>query len=597
MLIAILSFAVYFNGLSTPFQFDDKMYIRDNPNFADISDTRSIISFNPSMPRPVSNLTAAGLYAIFGSAPLGYHVALVMLHILNSALIGLIAVRLAESNEALGKSEYVFGATSLVMALHPLLTGSVTYISNLPGLEASFFMLMGLWLYMKAKTRRMNGNGCIIPYGLAILCSILALGSKEIAFVFPALILLVDLTGPASRVSKRKSITMGGPFWFLVLLVVHVRIKSGVPLFPVGASIGLVEHLKIQTAILPQEFALMLWPINLNLDRFIPTGYSNISGMVGGIAIIVLAMSALAALKYYRKGILFFGLGFVFANIAPFFLVPLKDEFVERNLYLPTAGMAIIAGAAISRLLNGKHRSATVILCIFMLVSYAGLTRSRNHVWQTEHAVWRDAYMKSPNNPRALNYMGALYIENDKIEKAYFVLDKAIKLAPLYAEAKNNMGIVYMRQGKVDEAMDAFDHSSRCDVTYSDPRRNLGFLLIDLERFDEAEVWLKKALELSPHDPHTQEALKKLFEARSVMGLKYLNSGNPEKAMEIFEILRKSHPASIQVTLRLATSCAAAGKYRKAMELYTIALNMEGADPLKNEISSALNDVRQKLTD
>ena len=89
-----------------------------------------------------------------------------------------------------------------MFAAHPIQTQAVTYIVQRAEILSSFFYLLALVLFIKARLRKVEAKvkikiksfstSTLTLYSLSILSAVLAMGSKEIAMTLPAVILLYD---------------------------------------------------------------------------------------------------------------------------------------------------------------------------------------------------------------------------------------------------------------------------------------------------------------------------------------------------------------------------------------------------------------------
>jgi len=67
-------------------------------------------------------------------------------------------------------------------------------------------------------------------------------------------------------------------------------------------------------------------------------------------------------------------------------------------------------------------------------------------------------------------------------------------------KARMHLGIALATVGKSEEALNCFSEAYAANPHYGDPHKNLGFILAGLERFDEAEHYLREALRIEPRD-------------------------------------------------------------------------------------------------
>src|SRR5262245_32582686 len=86
-LLCLLGFLIYFNSLSTPFQFDDSDYITGNPAFRDVTVAAAIWERRWIQARFLSLWSFAANYRLGGLEPYGYHLVNVLIHSRAAAVV------------------------------------------------------------------------------------------------------------------------------------------------------------------------------------------------------------------------------------------------------------------------------------------------------------------------------------------------------------------------------------------------------------------------------------------------------------------------------------------------------------------------------
>ena len=131
--VVLLAAVVYLNALHNPFVYDDQRLIVANASLLHLSNWRAILLHEVT--RPVVNLSYAIDHAIWGPGPFGFHLTSLALHLLNVVLVYLVAWRLSEDRERrglVGTDQPLPGsvafATSVLFAVHPMMTEAVGYI-------------------------------------------------------------------------------------------------------------------------------------------------------------------------------------------------------------------------------------------------------------------------------------------------------------------------------------------------------------------------------------------------------------------------------------------------------------------------------------
>jgi len=99
--VALLSFAAYIPALQNDFvQWDDDAYVYENPNIRSFDPgffKWAFSSFYASNWHPLTWLSHALDYAIWGLNPLGHHLTNNILHAINTFLVVLLVVKLMEA--------------------------------------------------------------------------------------------------------------------------------------------------------------------------------------------------------------------------------------------------------------------------------------------------------------------------------------------------------------------------------------------------------------------------------------------------------------------------------------------------------------------
>ncbi|HNW45585.1 MAG TPA: hypothetical protein PKI19_13880, partial [Elusimicrobiales bacterium] len=126
--VSLLTAAVFFSSLSNRFvDWDDDLLLTGNPYFRGLDWAHikwMFTSFLGGVYQPLSWLTYAADYSLWGMDPFGYHLTSLVLHALNAALFCLLSLRLlslAWPEPEAGKDlTLAAGFAALVFAVHPL---------------------------------------------------------------------------------------------------------------------------------------------------------------------------------------------------------------------------------------------------------------------------------------------------------------------------------------------------------------------------------------------------------------------------------------------------------------------------------------------
>src|SRR3954464_9749849 len=148
----LLAIVAYRGALTNPFVYDDHLVIVENPSITKLSDVRAIALHD--VKRPLVNFSYALDYAVWGLAPYGYHATSLLLHLLNIGLLFAFARRASADHDEGSGSRLVAGrefavafTAAVLLAVHPLMTQAVGYISARADLLSATFVLLALLSY------------------------------------------------------------------------------------------------------------------------------------------------------------------------------------------------------------------------------------------------------------------------------------------------------------------------------------------------------------------------------------------------------------------------------------------------------------------
>ena len=162
--------------------------------------------------RPVGGLALAVTAWWAGADPFFWHLASLVIHLANSVLVFLLIRRLFSNRLAALVAAILF-------AIHGTRPEAVTWIAGRFDLISSFFVLAGLLLFVAhlGPVPRIRATAC---YAGSLLAMVVAILTKESAYVFPALLMLTIAVCPSvSRQDVKRTL----PFWALAIVLFAMR--------------------------------------------------------------------------------------------------------------------------------------------------------------------------------------------------------------------------------------------------------------------------------------------------------------------------------------------------------------------------------------
>jgi len=264
---------------------------------------------------------------------------------------------------------------------------------------------------------------------------------------------------------------------------------------------------------------------------------------------------------------------------------------VRDHLWLGTAAAVGLWEGA--RLLAERRRAASVwafaALVALVTGTLATATLARNETWRDDYALWRDATVKAPRNPRAWLNAGHAAMERGTLDEARDLLLEAHRLSPCYAYVQMNLSALATRTGDRDASLQWADEGVRCNPGLSLTHRYRAVALERLGRVDDALAAFARASAIDPHDADAWRAQGRLLEARAVWtdaaaaydrvldanpldaetamraGLLYqYRLGDPARAVLRYRVVLRLNPTHYGGHYQIATALLAAGRSGEA---------------------------------
>ena len=577
-MLVLAAVAVYANGLTGPFLFDDFAAIVDNPAFRSAGfDWRLLSAPDESTlaGRPVVTLTFALNRAVGGTDVRGYHAVNVLIHALCSlVLFGVVRRTLCGPRLAVtfaGSARNIAFAAALVWTVHPLCTEAVDYIVQRTETLMALCYLLTLYCAIRAHEGPRR-RGWIVS---AVAACALGMGCKEVMVTCPLVVLLHELAyfgvPDARRLRERAALYAGlAASWVVFAILFWSGPRSESVGFALGVSAW--SYLGNQCVVVVDYLTHVFWPHPLVFDYGYPREIAIASVAPRAVLLVVLVgLSAVAALKKPTVG---FPAVWFFTILAPTSsIVPIVTEVgAERRLYLPLVGLIVLvvvaAHVAIGRLSGTRQRRRTTGLRVASLVValsvLGGLTVRRNADYRSAEAIWRSAVQATPDNARAHNGLGRVFYMDGRIDEAIASYRRALELEFDYYHAQFNLGLALTDQGQHDEALGCFVRAGRLQPGRAEPRYRMASVLTALGRGELAIVELRRAVEIDPE----------FAEARNDLGNALLEQGLTDDGIRQLRRAVELRPDFALAHYNLALALDAAGRLDEAMTHNLIAVEL-----------------------
>lgn len=430
-LLAVAVCAAYFNALGAGFQFDDYKIIVDNSR---VHTWQAWLDDLGQGIRPVLKLSYT-LNWISGWGVAGFHLANITIHLCNVFLVFALASQFVRSHPQLPqhRSGVPFFA-ALLFALHPIHTEAITYVSGRSVALMTLFYLAGLLVYVSG--RECDSKAKL--FALTPLCFVAALGVKETAVTFPLALLAWSMAvgEPLKTALKYQWLN-----WAVLVLAGLFFLWDGSYLAQMERSAAL-NSLQGNLATQADAFAYLLrqwaFPLWLNIDPDLKVS----RGVDGHLPQLFLLAGAFLLMLFVarRRPWIAFGLAWALIQLVPLYIfLPRLDVANERQMYLVSWPLALAVAAEMAIRLKPK---VLVLAGATLAMLLAGLTITRNQVYQSEISLWEDTVAKSPGKARAHNNLGYAYVQAGRKSEAIREFGIALELDPEYYKARNNLDAV-----------------------------------------------------------------------------------------------------------------------------------------------------------
>ena len=173
-----------------------------------------------------------------------------------------------------------------------------------------------------------------------------------------------------------------------------------------------------------------------------------------GAGFLAVTLGIILALGWKRSGgpagKTAFALGWILVTLLPHIgIVPVGTFVAERFLYVPLAGLSMLAGIAWDGLASGTpvHRLGRGVLCAAFL-GMTVLAWNRVGAWRNELTLWQSAVQEEPRNAFAHACCAEAYAHHGEYDAAIHEYRRALTSQPSLETAfiaLNNLANIYNR--------------------------------------------------------------------------------------------------------------------------------------------------------
>lgn len=561
--------------------YDDDTYVLKNPlihplNLQTIGRMFARTYFRSYT--PVAHLSHAVDFGVWGANPFGHHLTNYVLHLLNAAMVFLLAGGLilrvrppaGEGNPLRYLAGHMTPGTVLgalfaaaFFALHPLRAESVAWVSDRKDLLMAFFSLLSFLSYLVYRAGFERRQWWYLASFVAATFAMLA---KTVASVIPVVFLLADLLVfdlPFRARGWRKPLVEKIPFLAVAALVGLASLSALAKILP---HPRVIERSILEDILAP----FYTWTFYL-AKSFYPAGLTPLYAFPGEgmllLGVVVAVLLTAAAIVAARRGV---RMPLFAWSCYTLFLLPTIvgrgsagiQSWADRYSYLPGVVIAVLLGGAAVRFAEKRGRAVRVLETGLLSVAVAALsvcTLRQIPVWHDTVSLFTYAVEQNPRSIMALTYLGNALTNAGRPDEAIAALDRAVALNDRYSgvyqylglawqskgdqrraaeyyrkavaldtnfvEAYSNLGNAYYALGEYDRAIEQYRESIRKDPEFSDPYYNLGVATYAKGDTAGAMAIFRKAAEVNPNSADTYAS----------MGIIYSDLGMNDSAYVQFE--------------------------------------------------------------
>ncbi|MBN1788373.1 MAG: tetratricopeptide repeat protein [Sedimentisphaerales bacterium] len=542
--LTVITAAVYYQVYTFEFiDYDDSGYVLENENIHNGITPETVkwalTAQYFSYWHPLTWLSHALDWQLYGSNPAGHHITSLIFHLANTLLFFLV---LKQMTAALWPSAFV----AVLFALHPLHVESVAWIAERKDVLSTFFWLLTIWAYV-----RFVRWPKISRYLIVVVFFAFAVMSKPMVVTLPFVLLLLDYW-PLNRLdlSRDPKRRKAGPKRSITYLVVEklplfvMVIGLCTVTFIVQRKLGAMRlsgeytlFVRIANALISylQYIAKMFWPVRLAV--FYPYPGQDVSLPLAGIsAVILLALTGIVLRFAEKYKYLVTGWFWYLGTLVPVIgLVQVGVQArADRYTYVTLTGLFIIIAWSLPQLLaKWKYKkqvltaAAVSVLLVMSIYTHFHLRYWRNTTSLFQHAldVTQDNYIAhlcmATYTRKHHDYDGTIYhcrqvqkIKPDDINvhsrlaDTYFDagrFEEAVEEYRIYLQKQPNdpnamiaLGITLGQLNKPDQAVECFMQAITIKPDLEAAHTNLGFVLARKGHLEQAAERLAEAIRINP---------------------------------------------------------------------------------------------------
>ena len=468
---------------------DDREYVTANPHVhggpAWSTIQWAFTSTEAANWHPLTWLSHALDYQIFGLNPAGHHFDSVLIHAVNAVLLFLL---LQWATKRVGPSLLV----AALFALHPINVESVAWVAERKNVLSTLFFFLAIgayaWYAQKPDWRRYLLVAALFAAGLM---------AKPMVITLPFVLLLLDYwpleRTPLNETQSGAATSNGLPrvgFSRLLLEKVPLLFLSAasawITLIAQRSAVRTLEEFsfasRIENALVAYGLYLwkMLWPAKLALY---PHSVTSLPAWQWVLSALVLISVTALVIIFRSTGYLPVGWFWFLGTLIPVLGLVQVGEFAmaDRYAYVPLIGIFVMIAFGLADLADARRVRTIwrVIPALCVLTAFAFATFHQMGYWNSDYDLWLHT-LEVAESPMTHNALGVALMhpeseltqldlenvgtEQNRMDEARRHFERALELRqplaqqdpgaglPDMARTLNNLGNLDRLQNRIDEA-------------------------------------------------------------------------------------------------------------------------------------------------
>jgi tetratricopeptide (TPR) repeat protein len=547
-LIVAITVTAYLPALHAGFIWDDDKHLTQNPCIIGPLGFKDIWTPTHAFYYPLVLTSFWVFHKFVDLNPMPYHLLNVLIHSASAVLLWRVLRQLEVRGAWLG---------SALWALHPVMVQSVAWITELKNTQSCFFYLLSILFFLKADDSSIERQARW-RYGVSLVLFAMAITSKPATVMLPVVLMLC--------LWWRRGRLRWHDLGVLTPFVLLSAAASGWTIWEQRFHSRAIGDEWSQTW--PERVAIAGWDVWFYLSKIIwPSTLSFIyprwkidATKVSSFLPLAAALGGLFVLWWKRNGLLrpaFATVAYFVVSVFPvlgFFNVYFfRFSFVSDHFqYLAAMGpLALLASGIATRGPDSFNKAILFLqpaLGVALLLFLGALTWRQTKNYVDGETLYRMTIDRNPDCWLAYNNLGAIFLEERRLDEAMVSYQKALEIKPDLGDAQYNLGNTFFAKGdfaqaiapyraalraqpdnarahnnlaasllgtgRIEEALKEFSEAVRFDPNYAEAHYNLGYVFARLGRRAEAVSHLSEAIRLKPDYEQAKQQLRELVAAK-----------------------------------------------------------------------------------